>query len=241
VEFENLIENYLLEKQTYVKERPPRSFYVKELTFPCLRSIYCTITGQVEEINVKVLKIMEWGNIFHDWLFNVLAASREFRIVGKEVPVMLTFNGWQVRGRADYLLENVFTHEKVVLEVKSLSPFAQLDKKLSPAPEHVLQAGFYVNALNADKGVILYIIRDDSFNSKFFVFPRDSRVLEFFRERVKLLSIFLRRKKLPPCNFVAWNGRVCNYCPASEDIKRRCFEEKKRLKIAPKEEVIVGL
>ena len=125
-------------------------------------------------------------------------ALRELGYV-KEKPVTVEFpNGLKLIGTPDGF------NSQVVLEIKTVNSIPS-----KPYEHHVLQLNTYLNMLNMDLGLIIYICKRNG-RIKIFEVRRDTRKYLEIIERAKRLHYYIS-KDIPPdpepshlCNYSEW-------------------------------------
>jgi len=114
-----------------------------------------------------------------------------------EKPITLEFpNGLKLVGTPDAF------NDKVVLEVKTVNRIPD-----HPYEHHVLQLNTYLNMLNYDLGLIIYISKKDG-KVKIFEVKRDTKKYLEILERAKKLHYHIS-KDIPPN---PEPSHLCNYC-----------------------------
>ena len=123
-------------------------------------------------------------------------ALRELGYV-TEKPVTVEFpNGLKLIGTPDAY------NDKVVLEVKTVNKIPDY-----PYEHHILQLNAYLNILNYDSGLIVYICKKDG-RVKIYEIRRDMRKYVQILERAKKLYYHIS-KDIPP---EPEPSHLCNYC-----------------------------
>jgi len=114
-----------------------------------------------------------------------------------EKPVTVEFpNGLKLIGTPDGF------NSQVVLEIKTVNSIPS-----KPYPHHVLQLNTYLNMLNMDLGLIIYICKRNG-RIKIFEVRRDTRKYLEVLERAKRLYYHIS-KDIPPD---PEPSHLCNYC-----------------------------
>ena len=114
-----------------------------------------------------------------------------------EKPVTVEFpNGLKLIGTPDGF------NSQVVLEIKTVNSIPS-----KPYEHHVLQLNAYLNMLNMDLGLIIYISKRDG-RIKIFEVRRDTRKYLQVIERARLLHKYLK-ENIPPD---PEPSRLCDFC-----------------------------
>ena len=184
----------LLLKHLRISDR--NSIHVSEVV-GCLRKAWLNRKyGDVRNLNhLSDMKcvILGLGLASH---FVLEQALRELGYV-VEKPVTLEFpNGLKLIGTPDAF------NDKAVLEVKTVNKIPDY-----PYEHHILQLNAYLNILNYDSGLIIYICKKDG-KVKIYEIRRDMRKYVQILQRAKKLHYHIS-KDIPPDPEPSY---LCNYC-----------------------------
>lgn len=104
--------------------------------------------------------------------------------------------------------------EKIILEIKSSSTFmfeARV-KRNKPDLHHALQLFHYLKAKNEDRGVIVYVNRDDAMIKEFYIFKDDAELEKEYRRRIENISHYYLTNEQPPLEKeILWNPDMIKF------------------------------
>jgi len=204
--FEALINSYVNDGEP---PKDPGKVFVTELA-GCLRVAYFRRFKPLRFEGPQAIKVFI-GRAIHESLSKVLAGSKEFRFIKRELrteyPVKVGNEVVTVSGRVDVFAVSVY---EVILEIKSVSEVPK-----EPYPDHVRQLKYYLALFNVDLGVLLYISRDGLLRT--FVVRKDPKALKELEARARQLYYLLKYRKLPRPE----RGPQCYTCP----YKWNCYSK----------------
>ena len=202
------MKNAYVEALTCNFKKPTIGVYYPSLLPSCLLRQYL-IYMEGYTVDLEKSGVFKIGELFHGFLTNALK-SGEVVVEELEKPIVLAVKhegSWiRISGRIDAVL-NV-NGEKFVLEVKSIARLPE-----EPLEHHVMQIQPYMLALNASKGLIVYLEKS-RLSWRIFETQLEAKLMDRLLDRVKALHEHLLSKK-PPKPRSSWE---CKYC----EFKERC-------------------
>lgn len=226
-QFEMLIDKFIASRES--KERQLGKYYASELGM-CPRKLTFSYKYP-RQMDKPTLRIMQVGEIFHDWIAKMLGASavHGVKLLANERSITLISPNSEavISGRLDDLIVVDRTGEQVVVDVKTIKSFDYLEK---PKKEHILQVMMYLKALSIKKGGLLYIKKDDM-QIKYFEFEYDPKVVADLISRADTVHKALTEGTYPSKVEMAdrWQCRYCSYsleCAEADKKNVNPFEEK---------------
>lgn len=203
------------------KARPAGVLYVTDLSKPCMRNAFLSITDP-QPYPANTLRIFGSGNMIEDWwVKSVLTSAKNITVLGTQLPCYYSDGVVDIHGRLDALCQHG-NGRLIGHEVKSIKSAAYVQRD-GPKEEHVKQLQFYLGVLGVDEGWVDYIDKnvllngqtmDDSVDQCFPV-KRDFSVFSDMVSRARGLQRCLKVGAAP-----AEKGWLCDYCLYSE----RCNE-----------------
>jgi len=191
-------------------EKPTVGVYYPSLLPSCLLRQYW-IYAEGYTVDLDKSGIFKIGELFHGFLIETLRSNGFTSFEHEKTVVLAVRHGdaWiRISGRVDAVL--YMDNQRIVLEVKSI---AKLPER--PLEHHVMQIQPYLLALNASKGLIVYLEKS-KLSSKVFEVPFQPQLVDSLVERAKALHEHLLSKKAP----TAERSWECKYC----EFKRRCVD-----------------
>ncbi len=205
-----IIDEYLDEES-----RPKKvgAYYPSEIGMCIRRSYYSYIMPKPTER--AALRIFALGNNVHSFLAAALKDSKEFSLVEEEKPIKIESKedgaSFTIYGRIDDYVITRATNRKIIIEAKSVSDVSRVEE---PDPKHVMQIMLYLNAEQADYGLLVYADKKNLAIKQFRV-DYDNDLHNKTMTRFKDLDYHLRNNKLPPAEYYFDTKKVweCKYCP----------------------------
>jgi CRISPR-associated exonuclease Cas4 len=193
-----------------------------------------------KRIPAPSLRIMEAGNMTHEWIMKMLQLLVDEKQIQGEVASLESERPFEIvvdaeddisiRGRFDDFLMLSNDRERYLIEVKSQkSLFYSNDYK----KEHAIQAMPYLYVKRPCKGIFIYVDRA-SYETR--IFPRDGDGLEYDKNvmsyiftRVKLLDTYIKSQTLPPpegkqIREMNWQCGLCPWkveCDAADEKQKK--------------------
>ncbi len=159
-------------------------------------------------------KVFETGRILHDFMVEVFSSEKvPVKLLQAEVPMKMEFPEFTISGRLDDLILVLANGEIILVEVKTTSYLP----KEGPQPHHVMQLQFYLHAVGARNGALLYIDKG-TLQTKSFPVSHDEKTAEKVIERFRALHKDLKENILPgpEAKQVKEMNWMCNYCEHRE-------------------------
>ncbi len=205
-----IIDEYLNEES-----RPKKvgAYYPSEIGMCIRRSYYSYVLPKPTER--AALRIFALGNNVHSFLAAALKDSKEFSLVEEEKPIKIEYNedgaSFTIYGRIDDYVVTRATNKKIIIEAKSVGDISRVEE---PDPKHVMQIMLYLNAEQADYGLLVYADKKNLAIRQFRV-DYDNGLHKKTMTRFKDLDYHLKNKKLPPAEYYFDTKKVweCKYCP----------------------------
>lgn len=187
-------------------------FYISDAG-KCQRKIFFKLKqAPCKATEPRILRLLQHGDYIHQLIMKALLGSREVHVIASEIniPPMAA-----VSGRADAVLSD--GQDLYVLDIKSISSagFRYLN---GPKQDHINQLQLYLHFLDPNKGVLLYVNKDDDQLKEYFV-DYDRGLAE------QLLAEFEETKEKIDQNIVPqrcndWpSGWQCKYCDFQDICK----------------------
>lgn len=183
----------------------------------CIRRSYYSYTNP-KPFESSALRIFALGNNLHSFIASALKASKEFSLVEEEKPIKIEYTTEDVRfkiyGRIDDYVITKNGGKKIIIEAKTVS---EITKVTEPELKHIMQVMLYLNAEEADYGMLVYADKKNLTIRQFKV-DYDYKMYEKVMTRFKDLDFYLKKKKLPPAEYYFDDKKVweCKYCPYFE-------------------------
>lgn len=218
IDFNKLIDQHIARAS---KPKKVGRYYPSEIG-KCIRKTWYSY-NHPHQVEPKLLKIFEAGNIMHDFVADVLKSEKtpEVELLKVEMPLRFENAQFVVSGRIDDVILLKMEGKLVLVEVKSTKNVSFV-KKANRA--HEMQLQFYMRASGIYNGVILYIDKTN-LQTKIFEIKFDEKNGNQIIERFESLHKHLIGKKLPVAEAKAtedmkWMCRFCEY-------KERCDKNEK--------------
>lgn len=209
IDFDKMIENHLWREQFPKKIG---RYYPSEIG-KCMRKLFYSYKYP-QEVDKRLLKIFEIGNILHGFVVEVFKSERnpDVTLLKTEMPIKLEEKGFLISGRVDDLLLIKASGKELLVEVKSCKDVSFLEK---PQNHHAVQLQLYMHATNVHNGVILYIDKNTLETKTFFIEYDESwsgQLIERFRALHKLLTAnSLPKAEAKMLDDMEWMCRDCEY------------------------------
>ena len=205
-----IIDEYLNEES-----RPKKvgAYYPSEIGMCIRRSYYSYVLPKPTER--AALRIFAMGNNVHSFLAAALKDSKEFSLVEEEKPIKIECDedgaSFTIYGRIDDYVVTRATNKKIIIEAKSVGDISRVEE---PDSKHVMQIMLYLNAEQADYGLLVYADKKNLAIKQFRV-DYDNGLHKKTITRFKDLDYHLKNKKLPPAEYYFDTKKVweCKYCP----------------------------
>ena len=204
------------------KKRVTGRYSPSEIPY-CVRQTFYKFY-QPKPIPVNSLRIMEAGNMTHEWVKKMLQSLVDEKLLHGEIAslenerpftiVVDTDEDISIGGRFDNFLMLSNDRERYLIEVKSQkSLFYSNEYK----KEHAIQTMPYIYMKRPCKGVFIYVDRA-SYEIK--IFPQDGldydpKVMSYIFQRTKLLDSYIKSHTLPPpeAKQIKEMNWLCGFCP----------------------------
>lgn len=217
IDFNNLISKYLRRE---LKTKTIGRYYPSEAG-ACVRKAWYSYKFP-KETEEELIKIFEVGNMFHDFIVDVLKSEKnpEVELLKEEMPFQVEVDDFIVSGRIDDLVLITMSGKSVLVEVKSTKSIAYTKK---PNKSHEMQLQIYMHFTGVHNGMVLYLEKN-TLQSKAFTVDYDKAVAEKAMERFRHLHNFLKEDKLPEpeAKLKADERWMCSYC----NYKQECDANK---------------
>jgi CRISPR/Cas system-associated exonuclease Cas4 (RecB family) len=136
-------------------------------------------------------------------------------VVAAEVDIPNAFCDGLVHGRADLVITmRPNTTELIVVDVKTTGGYSfKLMKDKNTADEkHITQVQYYMKAMNINRGMLLYLNKDNQELHEYEV-KRDDAKIDQILIRLNDLKQQFEAKKIPEMpDKTKWKYNICNYC-----------------------------
>ncbi|MEM1534908.1 MAG: Dna2/Cas4 domain-containing protein [Candidatus Pacearchaeota archaeon] len=188
IDFNQLIDNFLAREP---RQRVIGRYYPSDIG-NCLRKVWFSYKTP-KQIDPKVKRIFEAGNMVHEFITKVIKDERNKKIelIANELPIEIKTNQFIIAGRVDniILIRLPELNKKFLVEVKSTKQLPNLHK-----PEHEDQLQLYMYSLAIDNGIILYIQKDNLDTKAFEVKYNENRLLAILNRFNELHNCLIQNK-----------------------------------------------
>jgi len=213
IDFNQLIDKYL------EREYKPKSigrYYPSEIG-GCLRKTWFSYKFP-KKADTSLIRIFEAGNMLHEFVTSVLKSEKNdnVELIKSEMPIKIETKDFIISGRIDNLVLIKINNKEVLVEVKS-TKFLPKEAK----PEHEIQLQLYMRATGIDKGILLYIQKDNLQTAQFPV-KHDKLISEKIIKRFEVLHKALVSGEMPEAEARqdAEKKWMCSYCNYKEECKK---------------------
>jgi len=189
-------------KQTFIKsinkvnQSDNKTIYITDLVGCIRRSYYIKKYGfPVDESTALWLLL---GTMFHDLIIPVIAEALNGQ---KEVPTMYSYEGVDIRGRVDILLDDA------VIELKTCTKLP-----MKPKLSHVEQVNAYMHFFNKPKGVLVYVSKIQA-DVAVFECNKNPHMFQQTLEKAKILKEAIENNTPPEVNLpLSVRRQFCASC-----------------------------
>ncbi|MBI4162918.1 MAG: PD-(D/E)XK nuclease family protein [Candidatus Aenigmarchaeota archaeon] len=214
IDFNQMIDNYLHRE---FKPKSEGTYYPSEIG-SCIRKVWYTYKFP-KQIDPKLKKIFEVGNMMHEFVVKVLQSEKNphIELVSTELPFKREIEDFLISGRIDNVILVKADGRQLLIEVKSAKDIGWIRE---PKPENVVQLQLYMHVTGIHDGALLYINKSD-LESKVFPIRYDSKAAEDVETRFRNLNQHIR-VGLPPEPEARGNLKtqwMCRYC----EYKEKCY------------------
>jgi CRISPR/Cas system-associated exonuclease Cas4 (RecB family) len=218
----DVVDDYLIAQRKEEDKKHPKvrhsvssfsSYVGGEYIGTCLRQqFYQWIKAEPTNLEPKSFYAMTYGNIIHDWLYEIWASAGYGVETEDELEFIHTADGlkYPVKGRGDARVTSNGIRELV--DIKTVNP-AMFRYKDLPKKEHVMQLSYYKRFIDADTYSLLYFSRAD-FNRRIYYLGQDFEPIDTTDYTMwKHLEECLENKKPPKRSYDKsdWHCKYCNY------------------------------
>lgn len=201
-----IIDKYYLDKQ---KDKEQTSFYISEAG-KCSRQIFFKFKNAPrKEMEANILRLFDHGDHMHKLIMKPLLSTRDIHVVASEVDIPPQ---QIVRGRSDAVLSDGKT--LYVLDIKSMNSmvFRTLEE---PKEENINQVQLYLHFFNIQKGILLYVNKDNLSLKEFEVNYEPTRAKYLLDSLTKLKTQI--DKGIVPSRIPSYpEDWQCRYCQFKE-------------------------
>lgn len=209
IDFNELIANHL--KREFRKKEIGK-YYPSEIG-SCLRKVWYSFVNP-KELSMDTIRIMEMGNMVHEFILHVLRSEKNQHIalIENEAPFKLNLHEYAISGRIDDVVLLKIEQKKYVVEVKSTKALKMVEK---PSDSHAMQLNLYLHALGINDGILLYVERN-TLQTKSFELKFNEELMKKTLERFTMLHTYLKEALLPPPEArlrenMGWMCKNCEY------------------------------
>ena len=208
IDFNKLVSNFLHKE---IREKQTGRYYPSEAG-NCIRKVWFSYKIP-KETHDELMKIFEVGNMFHDFVVDVIKSEKnpDVELLESEMPLQLQLDDVVISGRVDDIILLKVSGEKIIVEVKSTSSL----EYAKPSESYVMQLQLYMHSLKVDKGMILFIEKN-TMQCKWFNLSYNKDIVNKAIERIKKLHESLVKNKMPEPEAraraeMSWMCKKCNY------------------------------
>jgi len=198
------------------KDRTQNRFFISDAG-KCHRQIFYSFKNAPKKpIEPNFLRLFDLGNHVHQMIMRSLLNIKGIRVVAAEINIP---PHGIISGRADAILS--VDKEFYVLDIKSMNSraFGYLNEAKE---DNVLQLRLYLYYFKINKGILLYMNKDD-LRLKEFIVDSDTKQVEKLLGELNVLREQIDSNTLPsrlsdyPKN---WRCRYCNFSSACKAIHK---------------------
>ncbi|MEM3113180.1 MAG: CRISPR-associated protein Cas4 [Candidatus Pacearchaeota archaeon] len=213
IDFNKLIDNYFSRER---RTKKIGKYYPSEIG-GCLRKTWFSYKYP-KEPDKEVVRIMEAGNIMHEFVADVLQSEKnaDIELIEKELPFTISEGEFLISGRIDNIILTKIDNKKVLIEVKSTKFLPK-----EPNENHISQLQLYMYATGIHDGIILYMQKDNLQSVWFEINYNDKKVKEIIK-RFHGLHYSLKEDKIPPAEakIIKAKNWMCDYCEYKEECDK---------------------
>ena len=218
IDFNKLIDNYFSRE---FKSKKIGRYYPSEIG-GCLRKTWFSYKFP-KETDKEVIKIMEAGNIIHEFIVEVLKSDKndDIELLETELPFTIDEGDFTISGRIDNIILTKINNKKVLIEVKSTKFLPREANE-----HHISQLQLYMHAVGIHDGIILYLQKDNLQTASFNIKYDEKKSFEIIK-RFHGLHYALKENKTPPAEAKIINHKnwMCNYCEYKGECDKLPLEE----------------
>jgi CRISPR/Cas system-associated exonuclease Cas4 (RecB family) len=220
IDFNHMIDDFLEREQ---RQKTIGRYYPSEIG-TCIRKVWYSYKFPTE-IEPRLIRIFEVGNIMHDFVVKVLQSEKvpEVDLIQSEFPFKEAIEDFIISGRIDNLILIKSSGKNVLVEVKSTGNIDYINEAKS---ENISQLQLYMHYLKSkwkiSDGILLYVNKND-LTSKVFTVKYDEK------EALKIINRFKALHKMLVNNITPkpearenkktiW---MCNFC----EYREKCYKE----------------
>lgn len=201
------------------EDKEQNSWYSSALG-QCLTRTYLERKGVTKaEFDERVLRIFTVGNIFEDWIAEIVAKKAKV-----ETQVSAVWEAMDLRGRVDLMVDGM----PYELKTKHSNSFWKKDwqgKSYLPNRHHEMQLWTYLKSLDKEEGRLVYVSKDDLAIAEFVVRQDDKQLAEETTKELELLNRAWQ-EQLPPPPIMDKKDWRYKYCPVHQS---HCLNQPKYL------------
>jgi len=221
IPIQNLMNKAIAEERREKKEIT--SWHISKLG-SCLRGLYLERMGVEPDqpFDDRTLRIFNVGNIFEDWLTELLKKKLKL-----ETQVRVEDKKLNVSGYADAVIEYEGKKKAYEIKTKNSRSFWYMQKEGKPMRQHEYQLFMYLYLLDIDEGSIVYISKDDLAILEYPVFRNDKKLEKEVMDRIGLLNKAWKLKDpsvLPLPDKKDWQAKYCRWHNQCKAIKKKSME-----------------
>ena len=208
----DLIDKYYQDKR---EDKDQKHFYITD-SGKCKRAVYFSMKGYPKkEMEPRVLRIFERGDIIHQRLMSSFLAIPEIKVVASEVDIP---SKDLFHGRADVIIS--VENKLYVVDFKSSNDF-KFRKLVEPDLAHKRQIQLYMHYFKIPQGILLYENKNTQ-DFKEFGVKYDADLCREIINDFETLKYQIENETPPqkPTDLESWQ---CEYC----DFKEVCAKMEK--------------
>ena len=154
------IDKYYSDRQS---DKEQNHFYITDAG-KCPRAIFFKFKkAPRKEMEPRILRMFEHGDHIHQLIMKALFGSRKIHVVAAEInmpPQEI------ISGRADAIVS--INNELYILDIKSINSMI-FEKLQGPKKENINQIQLYLHFFQINKGILLYVSKDNQKLKEFIV------------------------------------------------------------------------
>lgn len=199
---QNLIDKKIIEDREVFT---PTSWNVSRLG-SCLTGVYLERLGIKPDVDFdeRTLRVFNVGRIFEDWVIDIIKST------GKEVETQTRLEDKKLNlvGKFDLKVDGI------IYEIKSKHSraFWHMIKRGGAMEQHEDQLWTYLYLTKTEKGIIVYISKDDLAIQEYPVYLENEEIKNRVMTQLKVLKVAWEKQlPPPPPDKDTWQAKYCRW------------------------------
>ena len=204
-----IIDKFYLDRQ---RDKEQRHFYITDAG-KCPRAVFFKFKNAPrKEMEANILRLFDHGDHIHKLIMKPLLSSRDIHVVASEVDIPPQE---LISGRADAILSD--GKELFVLDIKSMNSMIFRNMQ-EPKEENINQLQLYLHYFKIQKGILLYVNKDNQDLREFVIEYNPSRA-QLLLDELTNLKKQIEANTLPARLADYPSNWQCQYCQFKEVCK----------------------